>query len=461
MKAKLLIVEDDSVQREILTDILTVTGYEVTACGTPSEALGALKSETFHLLLTDMRMPEMDGLELLREAKRLRPDLEVVVMTAYATVQTAVTAMKEGASDYLAKPFDKDELLVVVEKGVERGCLRRENQQLRELVLDSVSLGNIIGDSPAMQDVFNIVRRAVPIDTTVLIQGESGTGKELVARHIHFNGPRKDKPFIVVNCAAIPDNLVESELFGHEKGAFTGAETSRPGKFEVADGGTLFLDEVGDMRLDSQAKLLRVLQDGVVERVGATRSSQVDVRVIAATNHDLRRRVETGNFREDLFFRLDVLPVALPPLRQRLHDLPLLINHFRDKLARRLGKPSPNVSADIIEAMRSYRWPGNVRELENTLEQLFILCDHDTVSVADLPEKLRERQTESADVPLPPGGLILEDLEQGLIRQALTRTGGNIKEAADLLGLTYKTLQYRLKKHEIDRKAPDDSAPSG
>ncbi|MBN2310619.1 MAG: sigma-54-dependent Fis family transcriptional regulator, partial [Candidatus Hydrogenedentes bacterium] len=278
-----------------------------------------------------------------------------------------------------------------------------------------------------------------------------GTGKELVARHIHFSGPRREKPFIVVNCAAIPDTLVESELFGHEKGAFTGADTARQGRFEVADGGTLFLDEVGDMRLDSQAKLLRVLQDGLVERVGSAQPRAVDVRVIAASNRDLRKRVDTGEFREDLFFRLDVLPVRLPPLRERLQDLPLLVSHFREKLAKRLGKPVPAVTADALDAMRRYRWPGNVRELENTLEQLFILTDGDAITAADLPEKLRERTPVSGEFELPMGGIVLEELEQDLIRQALARSGGSIKEAAELLGLTYKTLQYRLKKHEIDR----------
>jgi DNA-binding NtrC family response regulator len=455
MKHRILIVEDDTVQREILTDILNATGYDPCACASGPDALDALRENPFDLMLTDLRMPEMDGLELLRQAMRVRADLEVVVMTAYATVQTAVTAMKEGATDYLAKPFDKDELLVTVERALERRSLRQENASLRRLVTDASSMGSIIGECEAMQRVFDIIRRSVPLVTTVLIQGESGTGKELVARHIHFNGPRKDKPFIVVNCAAIPDTLVESELFGHVKGAFTGADTGRAGKFEAADSGTIFLDEIGDMRQESQAKLLRVLQDGVVERVGATEGKKVDVRVIAATNRDLGRLVAEGSFREDLFYRLEVLPVRIPPLRERIDDLPMLIAHFRDKLASRIGKPAPSVSPDVLEAMRAYRWPGNVRELENTLEQIFILCDRHTLTSADLPEKLRQRTPEPGEVTLPPGGLVLEDLEQELIRQALARSGGSIKDAAVLLGLTYKTLQYRLKKHEIDRKDPD------
>ncbi|GMV99232.1 MAG: sigma-54-dependent Fis family transcriptional regulator [Candidatus Hydrogenedentota bacterium] len=453
IKPQILVTEDDTTQREIIRDILNASGYAVEAVGSASNALAALEREAFSVLLTDLRMPEMDGIGLLSRAKRIRPELEVVVMTAYATVQTAVTAMKEGASDYLSKPFDKDELLVVIGKAVERAELRRENRNLRELVTASVALGNVVGESGVMQKVFDVVRRAVPIGSTVLITGESGTGKEMVARHIHFEGPRKAKPFVVVNCAAIPDTLVESELFGHEKGAFTGADAARQGKFELANGGTLFLDEVGDMPLESQPKLLRVLQDGVVERIGSSTQRQVDVRVIAATNRDLKKRVEAGEFREDLYFRLDVLPVVLPPLRERLHDLPLLVNHFREKLSKRLGKPCPTIGPDALELMRRYRWPGNVRELENTLEQLYILTDADVIKPEHLPEKLRDRTPEPGDFALPPGGIVLEDLEQDLIRQALARSGGSIKDAAELLGLTYKTLQYRLKKHEIDRKA--------
>ena len=452
MKPKILITEDDQVQREVIADILLRAEYDVTASASGHESLDVIESQPFDLLVTDMRMPGMDGLELLQNAKRIRPDMEIIVMTAHATIETAVTAMKEGAIDYLAKPFDKDELLVVVARSMERTDLRRQNRQLRKLIADSSSMGNIIGESEPMQAVYDIVTRAVPLNTTVLIHGESGTGKELVARHIHFTGPREHKPFIVVNCAAIPDNLVESELFGHERGAFTGADASRQGKFETANGGTLFLDEIGDMHLESQAKLLRVLQDGLVERVGGNEAHKVDVRVIAATNRDLAERVAKGAFRQDLYYRLDVLNVNLPPLRERLEDLPALIDHFREKLAARLGKPAPSISADVVEALRTYRWPGNVRELENTLEQLFILTDAPELTVEHLPEKLRRPTPESDGVTLPPGGIRLEDLEQDLIRQALDRSGGRIKDAAELLGVTYKTLQYRLKKHDIPRK---------
>lgn len=456
MSQRILVTEDDQTQREIIADILELAGYAAQVAASGEAALGVLREDDFDLLITDMKMPGMDGLELLRQAKRLRPDLEVVVMTAHASIKTAVSAMKEGAADYLEKPFDKEELLHVIGRSLERGDLRRRNQRLSELVSEGVSLGNIIGESPAMQRVFERVRRAVRVTSTVLISGESGTGKELIARHIHFEGPRKHKPFIVVNCAAIPDNLVESELFGHEKGAFTGAETSRPGKFEIADGGTLFLDEIGDMRLESQAKLLRVLQDGIVERVGSAKTRQVNVRAIVATNRNLKKAVEDGEFREDLYFRLEVLPIELPPLRARMQDLPLLVNHFREKLSKKLGIPAPPAGADVFEAFRRYRWPGNVRELEHTLEQLFVLSDGRPITVEDLPEKLREPVPAPGAFALPPGGLILEDLEEDLIRQAIARSGGRIKEAAELLGLSYKTLQYRLKKHAIDRHEAQD-----
>ncbi len=448
--ARVLVTEDDATQRDIIGDILTQSGYAVLRAASAAQAIDTLERETVDLLLTDLRMPERDGVALLRDVKRLRPETEVVVMTAHATVATAVDAMKEGAADYLEKPFDKDQLLLTVQRAVERRQLLAENRQLRELVAVSSALGNIVGESPPMQDVFDRITRAVRVNSTVLVQGESGTGKELVARHIHFAGARQHKPFVVVNCAAIPDSLVESELFGHEKGAFTGAATSRAGKFEAAEGGTIFLDEIGDMRLESQAKLLRVLQDGVVERVGSNTPRQVDVRVIVATNRALRERVAEGAFREDLYYRLEVLPIELPPLRERMQDLPLLLGHFRDKLSAKLGIEPPRIAPDVVEALRRYRWPGNVRELEHTLEQLFILSDGD-ITVEHLPEKFRTRQPVSGAFVLPPGGIVLEDLEQDLIRQALEASGGRIKEAAELLGLSYKTLQYRLKKHDIQR----------
>ena len=451
MDYRILVTEDDRIQREIITDILVQSGYSVRACASGDDALEALGDDTCDVLLTDLKMPGMDGLELMRQARRLAPELDVVIMTAHATIKTAVTAIREGAADYLEKPFDKDELLLVISRTCERHTLRMQNRLLSRLVDDSVSLDNIIGRSAPMREVFERTRRAVAVNSTVLIQGESGTGKELIARHIHFSGPRARKPFIVVNCAAIPDTLVESELFGHEKGAFTGAEASRPGKFELAHGGTLFLDEIGDMRLESQAKLLRVLQDGVIERVGGAKSRTVDVRTIVATNHNLRQSVAEGAFRQDLYYRLEVLSINLPPLRDRMEDLPLLVSHFRTAIAQKLNIEPPVLAPEVLEAFKRYRWPGNVRELENTLEELFILATGPQIGKEDLPEKFATREPQAGAIRLPSSGLVLEDVEQDLIRQAMDRTGGSIKEAAELLGLTYKTLQYRLKKYEVER----------
>ncbi|MBI1319973.1 MAG: response regulator [Candidatus Hydrogenedens sp.] len=447
----ILLTEDDQVQREIITDILTSSGFGVRAAASGEEALALLDEAPSDLLLSDLKMPGMDGLALLRAARARRPETEVILMTAHGTIRTAVQAMREGAIDYLEKPFDKDALLHVITRASERTTLRRENKQLRDLVSVSVSLGNIVGESPAMREVFQRTQRAAQVQSTVLILGESGTGKELIARHIHFEGPRAKKPFVVVNCAAIPDSLVESELFGHEKGAFTGADMTRVGKFEAAHGGTIFLDEIGDMPLEAQAKLLRVLQGGKVERVGANDGRQVDVRAIVATNRNLKQRVAEGEFREDLYYRLEVLPIELPPLRERLTDLPLLVHHFREKLGKKLGLTPPAISPDLLDAFRGYDWPGNVRELEHVLEQCFVLASGDTLRVEDLPAKLRHPAPKSGGFELPPSGVILEDLEQDLIRQALERTDGKLKDAAQLLGLTYKTLQYRLKKHDIER----------
>ncbi|NLO33476.1 MAG: sigma-54-dependent Fis family transcriptional regulator [Candidatus Hydrogenedentes bacterium] len=447
----ILVTEDDRVQRAIISDILEMNGYQVYRCASGEEALEQITEHPIDVLLTDLKMPGIDGLELMTRVKQSIPEIDVVIMTAHATVKTAVTAIKEGAADYLDKPFDKDELLHVIGRTCERHTLRCQNILLTRLIDDSIALGNIVGKSTVMREVFERTRRAVNVSSTVLIQGESGTGKELIARHIHFSGPRSKKAFIVVNCAAIPDSLVESELFGHEKGAFTGAETARQGKFELANGGTLFLDEIGDMRLESQAKLLRVLQDGVIERVGGSKSYTVDVRTIVATNRNLRQCVAEGSFRQDLYYRLEVLSIPLPPLRDRMDDLPLLISHFRDKLAKKLNMDPPMISSEVVDAFRKYRWPGNVRELEHTLEEMFILSPGTTLERSSLPEKLLAAEEQPADILLPSGGLILEKVEQELIQQALERSGGSIKEAAELLGLSYKTLQYRLKKYEIER----------
>ena len=449
MKPRVLVCEDDQVQRDVICAILAKAGYDVGSAPSGKDAVESLRDEPYDLLLTDMRMPGMDGLELLRQARRLRPELEVVVMTAYATVQTAVAAMKEGAVDYLAKPFDKEELLVVAGKAIEQADLRKQNQQLRELVTDSVSLGNIIGEGPAMQRVFNIVRKAVNVTSTVLIQGESGTGKELVARHIHFAGPRKNKPFTVTNCAAIPDTLVESELFGHEKGAFTGADASRPGKFELANEGTLFLDEIGDMRLESQAKLLRVLQEKEYERVGSSVVRNMDVRVIVTTNRDLSKEVAAGRFRQDLYYRLNVFPIHVPPLCERPEDIPGLARHFLRQLARESGREAPEITGEAMHLLAGYNWPGNVRELKNVMERAFIMGFGDKIEKGHIEGWLAGEKAETSGPVLRPG-MTIQDAEEILIRMTLERYGGHREKTAQALGISVRTLINRLREWKLE-----------
>jgi DNA-binding NtrC family response regulator len=363
--------------------------------------------------------------------------------------------MRQGAHDYITKPFDKDVLLLSVEKALEHKRLRQENLELRELVQTRFTLGGIVGVSQEMQRIFTLVEKSVPVNSTVLIQGESGTGKELVARSIHFDGPRKKAPFVAVNCAAVPESLIESELFGHEKGAFTGATQTRKGKFELADGGTIFLDEVGDMSMDLQAKLLRVLQEMQIERVGGTELIAVDVRVIAATNKNLEQEVAKGKFREDLFFRLNVILIDISPLRERKVDIPPLIEHFKNKLSQKLQRTYPALDSAVVDRFMAYHWPGNVRELENVLERLLVLTDKDRIELSDLPKNLLvphigvEQVERLEGVRLPEQGISIEDVEKKLICEALARTGGHILKASKLLGMTYKTLQYRIKKHDI------------
>ncbi len=454
-KQKILVVDDQESQRRIIVDVLSHADYQVIQASGVGEASRRIAEDSLDLIITDLKMEDGNGMDVLAEAKRIAPDAEVVVMTAYGSIQSAVEAMRRGAYDYLTKPFDTDALLVAVEKALEHKRLREENLELRKLVGTRYSLGGIVGASKKMQEVFKLVEKSVPVVSTVLIQGESGTGKELVARSIHFNGPRKKRSFVAVNCAAIPENLIESELFGHEKGAFTGAYQAKRGKFEAADGGTIFLDEIGDMSLELQAKLLRVLQEMTIERVGATGVIEVDVRVLAATNKNLKEEVARGTFRDDLFFRLNVLVIDIPPLRARKEDIPPLIDHLQKKLSQKFQREYPALEPAVVDRFMAYDWPGNVRELENTLERLLVLADKTKVELHDLPENLLAppialgQLDEFEGIELPEGGISIEDVEKKLIRKALARTDGHILKASELLGMTYKTLQYRMRKHGI------------
>jgi DNA-binding NtrC family response regulator len=453
MSARILVVDDEASQRRIILDVLASAKYEVKEASGLTEARARIAEGGLDLVITDLRMQDGGGMDVLAEARRLAPEAEVIVMTAYGSIESAVDAMRQGAHDYLTKPFDRDALLACVDKALEHKRLKEENLELRELVTSRYSMAGIVGVSEKMQEVFRLIERSVPVPSTVLIQGESGTGKELVARSIHFTGARKKGPFIAVNCAAVPANLIESELFGHEKGAFTGATTQKKGKFEAADGGTIFLDEIGDMSLDLQAKLLRVLQEMKIERVGGNAVIPVDVRVLAATNKKLGESVEKGEFRGDLFFRLNVIVIDIPPLRARKEDIPPLIDYLQKKLSEKFKREYPRLAPVVIDRLMAYDWPGNIRELENTLERLLVLAEKPDIGLADLPENIAVPRVATQDVgglTLPEEGISLEEVERKLISQALARTDGHILKASKLLGMTYKTLQYRIKKHDIE-----------
>jgi two-component system response regulator AtoC len=448
-----LVVDDEESMRHLLNVILTDRGYEVRAVSNGEDALRELSSRDYDLVLSDVRMPRMDGLVLLRRALELHPELTFIVMSAYGTHDTAIEAMKAGAYDYVSKPFKPDEVVLVLRKAEERLRLSRENRRLRSELAKGFRIENFIGSSPALQEMLRQVRRVAPTKTTVLLTGESGTGKELVARALHELSPRAAMPFVAVNCGAIPAELLESELFGHVRGAFTDASRDKKGLAAEADGGTLFLDEIGELPLALQVKLLRFLEDEQVRRVGDTRSERVDVRVVAATARDLARAVKEGQFREDLFYRLNVVNVRLPALRERPDDVPALVEHFLAKYRRlRPEEPLTGVSPQALEVLRAHRWPGNVRELEHAVERAVVLADGPLVQEDDLPDEVRAAPAPAA---LEPGRDLsvkraFRSLEEQFIRAALDRTGGNRTRAAELLDLSYRALLYKIKEYGIE-----------
>ncbi|HEV2202089.1 MAG TPA: sigma-54 dependent transcriptional regulator [Bryobacteraceae bacterium] len=442
-KKTILVIEDEEKHRRVIGLHLASAGYGVQAAGTAEE--GWKLAGEADLVLTDLKLPGMDGLELLEKLKQQNSRTPVIVMSAFGTVENAVEAMKRGAVDFLPKPFSLDHLTVVVEKALEVSKLRDENRELREALGHKYHFENIIGRSPAMQDIFATVMRVAPTRATVLLAGESGVGKDMIGRAIHQHSPRKDKAYVKINCTAIPENLMESELFGYEKGAFTGANTSKPGKFEQADGGTVFLDEIGDVPGPIQVKLLRVLQDKEFERLGSNKTQHTDVRVIAATNVDLRAALEQGTFREDLYYRLNVVPMNIPPLRERKEDIPYLVEHFAKKFG-------GEISESALERLMAYHWPGNVRELENVVERSILLATGPRVEASDVRIDTsigRSRSTAASDGFLPEG-MTLDQYEQSLIREALKRADGNKSHAARLLGLTRNALRYRLAQMGIE-----------
>jgi two-component system NtrC family response regulator len=449
MKQKILVIDDDASLRRVLEYNLQEEGYDVFAAESGEDGVRVFAEEKPSLVITDMKMSGMDGLQVLKAVKEQSPETLVIIITAFGAVDMAVEAMKLGAYDYITKPFNRDALRLTVRKALQYTGLAAENRRLKEELVDRSDFRTIVGTSREMEKVFHVVRKVANTEAAVLITGESGTGKELVARSIHAGSSRRDAPFIAINCAAIPRDLLESELFGHVKGAFTGAVRDKTGKFQLADGGTLFLDEVGELPLELQPKLLRALQEKEVEPVGGTKVQKLDVRVVAATNLDMDKAIAAGTFREDLYYRLSVIPVQLPPLRERRTDIPLLIRYFCAKH----NSEKIAFDKDALDAMVAYSWPGNVRELENSVERLLIMRSGETISLAELPGKIRDENYRhrpgSAIVRLPDEGYSLEQLEREVVVEALERNGWNQAAAARFLRIPRHTLIYRLEKFGI------------
>jgi DNA-binding NtrC family response regulator len=455
-RASILVVEDDTAMREMLREALEEDGYTVEGAAGGRAGVERVRRGGIDLVISDVKMPDLDGLDMLREIKATTPSPHVITITAFGSIDTAIRAVKLGAFDYITKPFEIDQLLLSVEKALAERALRSEVVRLRAEVQRSYRFDNIIGKSAPMQEVFGLIRRLSGSAATVLVTGESGTGKELVAKSIHYNSPRAGRPFVPLNCAAIPDALLESELFGYKRGAFTDARTDRAGLFVEADGGTIFLDEIAELSPALQAKLLRVLQEGEIRPLGASRAERVDVRVIAATNRDLETRLQTGAFRSDLYYRLNVIHIDLPPLRERGEDLLPLAEHFLTTCATRAGKEVRAVEEAAKKALLAHSWPGNVRELENTIERAVALCEGGTIRLEDLPVAVRERRAGEPDtlaVALA-RGLTLADVERDYIQRVLTAEGGNKTRAAQRLGLDRKTLYRKLEEYAAVGDAP-------
>jgi two-component system NtrC family response regulator len=451
----ILIVDDEKNYPLILSSVLEDEGFETLTANSGQAALEILKSSDVDLVLTDMKMPVMNGIQLLEKIKDKDPDLPVIMMTAHGTVEKAVAAMQKGAYNYVLKPFDNERLILFVNKANAMYRVIKENRRLRHDIESRYSFENIIGKSKKMQDVFEMIQKVAPVTANVLIEGKSGTGKELVAKAIHFNSPRHDKPFIAVSCSALAENLLESELFGHEKGAFTGAVFMHKGRFEVADSGTLFLDEIGELSQNLQVKLLRVLQDKIVERVGGSRPISVNIRLIVATNKTLKEEVRQGRFREDLFYRINVIHISLPPLRERQEDIRLLVDHFIEKYTneRKSAPPITGVEQEVDRLLIEYGWPGNVRELENVIERAMILCTGNTISTNDLPKDFKENINDTKFLDGIPEGAKLDEtialIEKKMIKRALNLTNHVQSNAADLLGIGKSGLNKKIKKYGL------------
>jgi two-component system NtrC family response regulator len=449
--SRILIAEDEDTARQVMESVLRKQGYEVFSAPNAEKALEILQRSPVDLIITDLHLPGASGIELLKKARAIYADTAVVVMTAFGTIQSAVEAMKAGAYDYLSKPVHPYELTALVSRALDHRHLLEEVTLLRTCLEQKHDFDNIIGSSASLMRKLDVAARVAPSDVTVLVHGETGTGKEVVAKAIHFRSPRRERAFVTVNCGSIPRELLESELFGHTKGSFTGAVTHKKGKAEVADGGTIFLDEIGELPPELQVRVLRLIQEHEIEKIGATNSIKLNVRIIAATHRDLRAMVKAGSFREDLYYRLMVVPIELPPLRERTEDIPQLVEHFLVKFKSKHTRNGLTLPAEMLRRLCGYEWPGNVRQLENTIERIVLLANGSEIASEDLPDFLQDAQAPSDILPnaLPDGGLDLEAIEKEIILRTLRKFGGNQSRAAGFLRLSRRTLAYRIEKHGI------------
>jgi DNA-binding NtrC family response regulator len=458
MKEKILIVDDQVSFCNHIQTVLELEGYQAEVAHNAGQAIDALASQTFDILLTDMKMPGMDGLELFKKARKTDPHISGIIMTAYGSISSAVASIKHGASDYLQKPFEPESLLMVIQKTVRERQMLQEIRDLRREVNQRYAFGNIIGKNHKMRAIYDLIKKMSNTGARVLITGETGVGKELVAKAIHFNSPRKNRPFISINCGALADTLLETELFGHEKGAFTGAIRRKEGKFEYARGGTVFLDEVGDITTGMQVKLLRVLQEKQLERVGGNQPIDVDVRIISATNQDIKAKINNGEFRIDLFYRLNVVHIHIPPLRERIEDIPLLVNHFMRQFNTTFDSNILKITSGAMSQLMQHTWPGNVRELENVLERAFVTTDGDTIDTIMIPQGIQQVETSdtlpAADIDIPfkvARSMVEKRFEKSYIRAALKRFDGNVSRAAKETGINPRTLWRKIKEHDLER----------
>ena len=449
---KILVLDDERSLCELLKVVFQKEGYEVLTTPSAKKAIEIAQGDDIDVVVSDIKLPEMNGLEVLKRLRKIKPELPVLMITAYGTIKEAVEALKIGAYDYIIKPFDVEELKVIVAKALETKRLQDENVRLRKELKDKYSLESMIGKSKKMQEIYSLIEKIAPTETTVLIQGESGTGKEMAARAIHYLSLRREKPFVTINCGALPESLLESELFGHVKGAFTDAVTDKKGMFEVADKGTLFLDEVGEMSPITQVKLLRTLQERKIRRVGGTEEIPIDVRIISATNQDLKKKIKEGFFREDLYYRLNVLSLEMPPLRERKEDIPLLVNHFLQKYCQKLGRGMKRVAPEVYNIFESYPWPGNIRELENVIERVVAIEERETITTSCLPKELLQLEKREIELEIKPGFKLNETIEaitRDYVQKALEMSRGKLKEAAELLGVNYRSIRYLVDKFDL------------